>query len=78
MDFKLLIFDCDGVLVDSEGITARVFAEEVRQNGFDLPVELFRRELAGGNLRKSIAYVEEQIGHKLPENFEESYRKKKF
>ncbi|WP_338441182.1 hypothetical protein VZG28_10210 [Synechococcus elongatus IITB4] len=36
--FQLMIFDCDGVLVDSECITNRVFADMLNELG--LPVTL--------------------------------------
>ena len=40
----LVIFDCDGVLVDSEIVAARVEAEMLSAAGFDIaPEELARR-----------------------------------
>lgn len=78
MNYKLVIFDCDGVLVDSEGIAARVFTEEVQKLGYQLSIEEFHRVLAGGNLNKSIAYVEKQLGKTVPTDFVATYRKQSF
>ena len=39
MRSKLVIFDCDGVLVDSEIIAHRVGAEEMTRIGFPLTTE---------------------------------------
>ena len=39
LDTELIIFDCDGVLVDSEIVAARVEAEMLRQAGHDITAE---------------------------------------
>ena len=35
-DIELFIFDCDGVLVDTEELANRVFIEEITKLGFTL------------------------------------------
>tara|TARA_B110000196_G_scaffold318963_1_gene335620 strand:- start:38 stop:166 length:129 start_codon:yes stop_codon:yes gene_type:complete len=39
--FKLIIFDCDGVLVDSEGITTQVFIDMLAELGINITLEGF-------------------------------------
>ena len=44
MPIELVIFDCDGVLIDSEVICCRIEAEELRGLGYDYdPAEIARR-----------------------------------
>lgn len=77
-NWELLIFDCDGVIVDSEGISARVFAEEVLKYGYTASAETLRKELAGGNFAESKAFVERQLNKKLPDDFEQKFRQRTF
>src|SRR6266567_3754138 len=71
----LVIFDCDGVLVDSELIDARIRSECLLAAGF----AVMAREVADGpgtfaaNLDK---IIESRIGRPLPEGFVESTRAK--
>ena len=39
MEFKCIIFDCDGVLVDSEAISARIFQEMASELGLEIDFE---------------------------------------
>ena len=39
---KCIIFDCDGVLVDSEPITARILIQMSQEIGVDIDMELWR------------------------------------
>jgi HAD superfamily hydrolase (TIGR01509 family) len=66
---ELVIFDCDGVLVDSEGIATRVLVEEARTLGLDLPIaeglELFR----GEKMARCVATLEGRLGRSVPQGF---------
>lgn len=44
---KLVIFDCDGVLVDSEQILHRVFAEMLTEVGLPITHEETTRQFMG-------------------------------
>ena len=39
MNFDLIIFDCDGVLVDSEVISCRAHAETLTRHGYPITSE---------------------------------------
>ena len=45
--FDLVIFDCDGVLVDSEPIANRILAERLRKVGLHMPEEEVMRKFVG-------------------------------
>lgn len=78
-EVKLVIFDCDGVLVDSEMISCRVFTEMIRELGVDISESQVYKDLVGGSMAKSIAYVESLLGYKLErEFFTQDYRDRSF
>jgi HAD superfamily hydrolase (TIGR01509 family) len=62
----LAIFDCDGVLVDSEPIAARLTAESVSELGWAMSPELAKREFLGDTFANIIRRVEEKLGRQVP------------
>ena len=76
--YKLVIFDCDGVLVDSEMISAKVIADVIRPLGVNMTTEEAFKEFVGGSLAKTIEYVEEKIGRQGSFDIENEYRKRTF
>ncbi len=65
----MLIFDCNGVLVDSEAIVATVAAQELTRAGFAIAPEVVARFFAGRRPADMLADVEAATGRKLPPNF---------
>jgi HAD superfamily hydrolase (TIGR01509 family) len=63
---RLVIFDCDGVLVDSEPIAARLTAEAVSELGWEMSPELAKAEFLGDTFANIIRRVEERIGRSVP------------
>lgn len=78
MKVKCIIFDCDGVLVDTEKIGNGILLDMASQYGFEMELEDAYRNFNGRNLKDCFRYIEEAIHQKLPETFEEDYRKKSF
>jgi HAD superfamily hydrolase (TIGR01509 family) len=70
----LFIFDCDGVLVDSEIIAARVDAELFTDNGYPITAEEIARRFAGLTAVDIIAQVEAETGQRLPRDFRERHK----
>jgi len=67
--YALVIFDCDGVLVDSEPIANRVFAEMLAGQGLVLsPREMMRRYM-GRSMAACRALIEGELGKALPGDF---------
>jgi HAD superfamily hydrolase (TIGR01509 family) len=66
---RLVIFDCDGVLVDSEPIAARLTAKAVSELGWDMSPELAKTEFLGDTFTNIIRRVEERIGRAVPEDW---------
>ncbi|PHS19067.1 MAG: sugar transferase [Blastopirellula sp.] len=72
---KLIIFDCDGVLVDSEKIGNQVLVDMVRPLGVPLShVEACHR-FKGCKLADIIQELEESSGHTFPEDFVPNFRR---
>ncbi|WP_215753790.1 HAD family phosphatase [Acetobacter sp. P5B1] len=62
---KLVIFDCDGVLVDSEQTCCRISAEEARAVGLNIPAENAVDEFSGMALPEIQKDIEKKTGKSL-------------
>jgi HAD superfamily hydrolase (TIGR01509 family) len=58
--FDLIIFDCDGVLVDSEIVAARVEAELLTAAGFEIEAEELAETYAGLTFREIMLHIEQR------------------
>ena len=67
----LLIFDCDGVLVDSEPLACRVDAEVLTAAGFPFTADEIRDRFVGTSLADMVARIEAEQGRALPEDLGE-------
>ena len=65
----LAIFDCDGVLVDSEPIANASFSRALKPHGLDWTVEETMRRLMGLSLKSAVEICEAELGRKLPGDF---------
>lgn len=59
--FELTIFDCDGVLVDSEIIAARVESKLLNEAGYPISVEEMGERFAGMTWKNILLSVEKEI-----------------
>lgn len=66
---ELVIFDCDGVLVDSEAISNGVLARLLAEEGVHLTLAQARREFQGLLLEEIVARTRERFGVRLPARF---------
>ena len=58
----LIIFDCDGVLIDSEWIACEVEAEVLSEHGFPMTADDVRRLLLGISTASSLVVLEREYG----------------
>lgn len=65
----LVIFDCDGVLVDSEPTSSRILAEQLTALGLPTTQEESIDRYMGGSAASIIADIERRLGRRTPENF---------
>jgi HAD superfamily hydrolase (TIGR01509 family) len=66
----LAIFDCDGVLVDSDRISLRIQAERIRALGLPLSDEDCVREFLGIGMPATLRRIEGWLGRPLPDGWE--------
>lgn len=78
MSLKCVIFDCDGVLVDSEMIGNRVLLSMSREHGLEISLEEWIQKYKGRSLSECFLQIEKTINKKLPEHFEKEYRRQSF
>jgi HAD superfamily hydrolase (TIGR01509 family) len=74
----LIIFDCDGVLVDTEPLSNRCFSEALRGEGLDWDVAETMRRLMGRSMKSCIEIVETQLGRKVPDDFVDRLQERTF
>jgi len=70
---ELVIFDCDGVLVDSEPIANRVLAECLIEVGLPTTTEESLRIYKGHTWTECVALAEERLRRPLPDAFGATY-----
>ena len=65
MTFDAILFDCDGVLVDSEPITNGVLCQMLNEAGWALPPAECMRLFIGRTVRSEAARIERETGRPL-------------
>jgi HAD superfamily hydrolase (TIGR01509 family) len=66
---RLVIFDCDGVLVDSEVISNSVLADALSREGLPTTLAQARRDYQGLLLSEVLTRAESKLGRPLPEGW---------
>lgn len=72
--FALVIFDCDGVLVDSEILGNRVLVETVAELGLALDLEEAVSLFRGCKMAECVREIERRLGRPVPGNFVSNLR----
>jgi HAD superfamily hydrolase (TIGR01509 family) len=72
--FDLVIFDCDGVLVDSEVISCQAHAETITRHGYAITQDEVQDRFLGVSDREARLAIEAELGRPLPDDFEEQIK----
>jgi HAD superfamily hydrolase (TIGR01509 family) len=72
----LVIFDCDGTLVDSELLGNTVLVEVVAEYGLELTVADALTAFRGGKMAETVAELERRLGRGLPDDFVAQVRRR--
>jgi HAD superfamily hydrolase (TIGR01509 family) len=67
---RLVIFDCDGVLVDSEPVANRLIAAELTRLGWPMTSEECQRRFLGLNLAAMAPLIQAELRRLLPERWQ--------
>jgi len=69
----LVIFDCDGVLVDSEPLSNRILAEHLTAIGLPTTTEESIRDYMGRSWASCAKLIEQRLGRPLPDGLADRY-----
>ncbi len=72
-EIKLVIFDCDGVLVDSEFLSQRVIIEMLGRLDIGIDIPYFDAHFLGKSYASVCARIASDFGVTLPESFQSDY-----
>ena len=75
---KCIIFDCDGILVDSETIANQVLLSMSAPFGLKMTMEEAVKNFNGRRLKNIFEQIEKLTNKKLPDSFETDFRKQTF
>ncbi|GAB4496776.1 MAG: hypothetical protein OHK003_03130 [Anaerolineales bacterium] len=67
--FELAIFDCDGVLVDSEPLANQVFVQLIRKHGFEVSESAYLKKFSGVTLPDRISITTHELSWFPPQDF---------
>lgn len=73
-EFDLVIFDCDGVLIDSEIISARMLVAELARLGLTIDLSYVEQNFLGRSYPVVMETIRRAFGVDLPPDFEAQYR----
>lgn len=76
MTVRLVIFDCDGVLIDSELISARMLVAELAQLGVTIDLDYVARHFLGRSYPVVMQQIRRDFHLDLPPDFEARYRER--
>jgi HAD superfamily hydrolase (TIGR01509 family) len=71
--FDLVIFDCDGVLVDSERIANREFAALLREIGLEFTLPQMFETFVGNSMPRCVEIITGLLGHAPPTDLLDRY-----
>jgi HAD superfamily hydrolase (TIGR01509 family) len=74
--FSLVIFDCDGVLVDSELITNRIFARMLNELGIPVSLEDMFEQFVGRSMPQCLEVIEGLLGRPVSDEFVDEYQRR--
>jgi HAD superfamily hydrolase (TIGR01509 family) len=75
--FEAVLFDCDGVLVDSEGITNGVLRDMLEERGWSLSPQECMRIFLGKAVKDERALIEQHTGQPLTEEWFVRFRERR-
>jgi len=74
--YKAIIFDCDGVIVDTENISNAILKSMLSECGLELDDETLHAKFTGFTNKENLINAEKLLGKALPVSFDEDYRQR--
>jgi phosphoglycolate phosphatase len=76
--WELIIFDCDGVLVDSEPIANRILTRMLNELGLPISYEETLHSFVGRSMSSCVQIIEGRLGRSVPADFVRTYNARSF
>lgn len=76
--YKCIIFDCDGVLVDSEPLSNQVMVNLANEAGANIDLEYAYNYFKGNSLQNCVEQITALIKNEIPFDFISAYREQSF
>lgn len=76
--YKCVIFDCDGVLVDSEPIASQVLVEMANEYGANIDLKYALKTFKGASMQQCYDHIAHLATQRLPEDFMPNFRERSF
>ena len=77
MKFEAVLFDCDGVLVDSEPITNGVLRDMLAERGWVLTVAECMQQFVGKAVKEEAALIAQRTGEPVTEAWLDAFRERR-
>jgi HAD superfamily hydrolase (TIGR01509 family) len=78
MTYKCVIFDNDGVLVDSEAISNRVLVDMAASVGVSMELDDAIENFSGVSMSSTLDYLKTHATREFPDDFEAEFRRRTF
>ena len=77
MKYQAVLFDCDGVLVDSESITNGVLRDMLEESGWQLTLAQCMAYFVGKSVHDERQFIESHTGQPLTEAWMDIFRERR-
>ncbi|MCW8357078.1 HAD family phosphatase [Marinomonas pontica] len=74
--YKAIIFDCDGVIVDTENISNTILKTMLSECGLELDDDTLHAKFTGFTNQENLINAEKLLGRPLPTHFDEEHRQR--
>lgn len=74
--YKCVIFDCDGVLVDSEPIGNQILVDMANDLGANINLSFAMKHFKGSHFKECVKIIQDLVNQPIPETFEAEYRQR--
>jgi phosphoglycolate phosphatase len=75
-NYDLVIFDCDGVLVNSEPLANQVYVEILEEHGHQVNSEEYLREFSGVSVKHRLEVTSQKLNWTPPSNFTATFQER--
>ncbi len=74
--YDLIIFDCDGVLVNSEPLANQVYVQILEEHGHQVNSEEYMREFSGASITQRLQVTSQKLNWTPPSNFTSTFQER--